>query len=144
MSREWLLWLSSRVANAMIEALDDRLPSSIAVDRSFLTSCGIATLRYAAVPPTSRACLAAARGEDDAKRRRQRHERIPPGSPKGDSGDGGPARAVLKWRFKFRSPQLGPRRHFGNAPRPSQTEWQRGTDTRRRVTAGTMALAHAP
>ena len=40
--------------------LDDMLPPSIAVDRSFLTSCCLATFRYAAVPPTSRAYLAAA------------------------------------------------------------------------------------
>jgi hypothetical protein len=88
----------------MIEALDDMLPPSTAVDRSFLTSRCIATLQYAAATPTSRAHLAAARGEDDAHRRPQRHERVPPGSRKGVSGDGAPARAVLKWRFKFRSP----------------------------------------
>jgi hypothetical protein len=39
--------------------LDGRLPSSIAVDRFLLTSCGIATLWYAAATPTSRAYLAA-------------------------------------------------------------------------------------
>jgi hypothetical protein len=82
------------------------LPPSIAVDRSFLPSCGIAILRYVAVPPTSRAYWAAARGEDDARCRRQRHERVPPGSPKEVAGDGAPARAGLKWRSKFRSPDL--------------------------------------
>ncbi|WP_179137024.1 hypothetical protein, partial [Candidatus Entotheonella palauensis] len=40
-------------------------------------------LRLAACPPASRAGLAAARGEDDANRRRQRRERVPPGYPKG-------------------------------------------------------------
>jgi hypothetical protein len=78
------------------KVLDDRLPSSIAVDRSFLTSCCLATLGYTAVLPTSRAYWAAARGEDDAHRRPQRHERVPPGSPKGVAGDGAPARVVLK------------------------------------------------
>jgi hypothetical protein len=82
------------------------LPSSIAVDRSFLTSCGIATLRYAAVPPRSPAHLAAARGEDAAHRGPQRHERVSPRSPKGVAGDGAPARAGLTWRSKFRSPDL--------------------------------------
>jgi hypothetical protein len=106
MSREWLLWLSSRVADAMIEALDDRWPSSIAVDRSFLTSRCIATLRDAAVPPTSRDYWAAARGGDDAKCCRQRCERIPPGSPKGVAGEGAPARAGLKWCSKFRPSDL--------------------------------------
>jgi hypothetical protein len=85
--------------------LDDRLPSSIAVDRSFLTSCCIAILRYAAVPPTSRAYWVA-RGEDDTHRRPQRHERVPPGSPKGVAGDGALARLVLQWRSKFRPPDL--------------------------------------
>jgi hypothetical protein len=58
MSREWLLWLSSRVADAMIEALDDMLPPSTAVDRSFMTSRCIATLGYAAATPTSPAHMA--------------------------------------------------------------------------------------
>jgi hypothetical protein len=40
----------------------------------------------------------------DAHRRLQSYERVPPGSPNGGSGDGAPARAVLKWRFKFLSP----------------------------------------
>jgi hypothetical protein len=106
MSREWLLWLSSRVADAMIEALDDRWPSSIAVDRSFLLSCGIATVRYAAVPTRSPAHMAAARGEDDAKCCRQRCERVPPGSPKGVAGEGAPVRAGLKWCSKFRPSDL--------------------------------------
>jgi hypothetical protein len=85
---------------------DDMLPPSTAVDRFFLTSRCLAPLRYAAVPPTSRAYWAAARGEDDAHRRPQRHERAPPGSPQGGSGDGGLARAGLKWRFQFRSPHF--------------------------------------
>ena len=55
--------------------------------------------RHVARQPRSPAHMAA-RGEDDANRRPQRHERVPPGSPKGGSGDGSPARAVLKWRLK--------------------------------------------
>jgi hypothetical protein len=60
------------------------------------------TRRWAA-EARSPAHLAAARGEDDAHRRPQRHERVPPGSPKGVAGDSAPARLVLKWRFKFLS-----------------------------------------
>jgi hypothetical protein len=42
----------------------------------------------------------AARGKDDANRRPQRHERVPPGSPKGVAGDGALARSGLKWRLQ--------------------------------------------
>ena len=98
--------------------LDGMLPSSIAAERSFLTSCGIATLRYAAIPPTLRAYLAAARGEDDGHRRPQRHERVPLGSPKGVPGDGAPARVVLKWRFKFRSLRWGNAKQTARLPAP--------------------------
>ena len=50
--------------------------------------------------------MAAARGEDAANRRPQRHERVPPGSPKGISSDGARTRAVLKWRLKCLSPRV--------------------------------------
>jgi hypothetical protein len=86
------------------KVFDDRLPPNTAVDRSFLTSCCLATLRYAAVPPRSPAHLAAARGEDDAHRRPQRHERVLPGPPQGGSGDGTLARAGAKMAFKVSIP----------------------------------------
>jgi hypothetical protein len=63
-------------------------------------SAFIPGLRHAACPPMSLAYLAAARGEDAANRRRQRRERVPPGSPQGVSGDCALASPTLKWRLK--------------------------------------------
>ncbi len=55
---------------------------------------------------------AAARDEDAAHRRRQRRERVSPGSPKGVSEGCAPPGPALKWRLKF----LSPARHDDHFP----------------------------
>jgi hypothetical protein len=60
-------------------------------------------LRYPVGTLTSLVHWAAARGENAAKRRRQRRERVPPWYPKRVSKDCAPEGSALKWPLKFLS-----------------------------------------